>query len=90
MFCFLLFFIIIIFLCEISFLASQAGCLLMLKKYITKKSVLHIYLRHMRQPGIEPGSHAWEARILTIEPLAQYTYTHTQLYIYNKINKIFL
>ena len=25
----------------------------------------------MRQPEIEPGSHAWEAQILTIEPLAQ-------------------
>ena len=23
----------------------------------------------MRQPGIEPGPHAWEARILTIELL---------------------
>ena len=25
----------------------------------------------MRQPGIEPGPHAWEARILTIELLTR-------------------
>ena len=28
----------------------------------------------MRQPGIEPGSHRWQRRILTIEPLALILY----------------
>ena len=30
----------------------------------------------MRQPGIEPGSHRWQRRILTIEPLAHIIYKY--------------
>ena len=33
----------------------------------------------MRQPGIEPGPHRWQRRILTVELLAR------TLHIYNKI-----
>ena len=37
----------------------------------------------MRQPGIEPGPHRWQRRILTVELLARTL--HIYIYIYNKI-----
>ncbi len=34
----------------------------------------------LRQPGVEPGPHRWQRRILTVELLALIIHTHTSLF----------
>ena len=46
----------------------------------------YIKIYQMRQPGIEPGPHRWQRRILTVELLAlKYIYIYINVYAPSRI-----
>ena len=60
----------------------RSRCLVLAKHALFRLS--YIPLLKVHRPGIEPGPHAWEARILTIElsMLSYYTHMHTFIHLY--------